>query len=154
MSDAESRRSRRLLAVLGAAVGAVVLAAILAVFLRGEPAELDAATPEGVVQRYTQAVLAGDADTALSYVVDDVADDCDPVTVTEDRRVTLVDASENGETARVEVRVATVYGQGPFGPSEYETDGVFVLEGADGAWLIRSAPWELSACEGMDRDVR
>ena len=51
--------------------------ALIAVFARGGAAPRDAAdTPEGVVQRYSQAVIDGDAQTALTYVVPEVADAC------------------------------------------------------------------------------
>ncbi len=75
MSDID-RRSRLTLAALIGGVVLVVVIALIAVFARGGAAPLDPATPEGVVQRYSQAVVDGDTQTALTYVVPEVADAC------------------------------------------------------------------------------
>ena len=128
-------------------VGAVVVVALIAVFSRNAPAQYDEGTPEGVVQRYSQAVIDGDYDAARSYLVPAVADSCERVSSDgEDRRVTLLETSERDGTARVEVLVATVYGSGPFGVSEYENEGVFDLEKVGGDWLVATTPWELVLC--------
>jgi hypothetical protein len=145
--DPHARRSRILMVSLAVAVAVVVLIALIAVFVQREPVQYAEDTPEGVVQRYAQAVVDGDVDTALTYLVDDTADDCDRIPVdTQDRRVTLLQTTERDDTARVEVLVATVYGSGPLGPSEYESEGAFDLVKEGDAWLIRTAPWELVVC--------
>jgi hypothetical protein len=79
--------------------------------------------------------------------VPEVADDCERVSPdSNDRRVTLLETTERDDTARVDVLVATVYGSGPFGTSEYENEGVFDLERVGGDWLISTTPWELALC--------
>ena len=55
-----NRRSRITLIALIAGVVLVVVIALIAVFTRGGAAPLDEGTPEGVVQRYSQAVVEGD----------------------------------------------------------------------------------------------
>jgi len=145
--DPQARRSRILMISLAVAVAVVVVVALIAVFVRREPAQYDESTPEGVVQRYSQAVVDGDIDAALTYLVPEVADDCDRIPIdTQDRRVTLLDTTERSDTARVEVLIATVYGSGPLGTSEYESEGAFDLVKDGGGWLIRTAPWELVVC--------
>lgn len=145
--DPHARRSRILLVSLAVAVAVVVVIAIIAVFVRREPGPFDESTPEGVVQRYSQAVADGDVDTALTYLVPALAEDCDRVPVdTQDRRITLLDATERSDTARVEVLIVTVYGSGPLGSNEYESEGAFDLEKDGDGWLIRTTPWELTVC--------
>ncbi len=133
--------------VLIAVVAVVVIVALIAVFARSAPAQYDEGTPEGVVQRYSQAVVDGDVDTAIDYLVPEIADDCEQTSAgTEDRRVTLLETTVRDDSARVEVLIATVYGSGPLGTSEYENEGVFELERTGGDWLISATPWEFVVC--------
>lgn len=146
MSDA-ARRTRITLLVLIAGVAIVVVLALVAVFARGGTTQRDADTPEGVVQRYAQAVVDGDVPTALDYLVPEVADSCERVPVTaQDLRVTLLEASEREDSARVRVLVVTVYGSGPLGADEYESEEAFDLVRVGGDWLIDTAPWQLAIC--------
>ena len=73
MSDT-ARRSRITLIVLRGGVILVVIVALIAVFARGGAPRWTPDTPEGVVQRYSQAVVDGDAQTALTYLVPEIAD--------------------------------------------------------------------------------
>ncbi|GAA3214195.1 hypothetical protein [Microbacterium terregens] len=147
MSDADSRRTRLTLIALAAGIGLVVVIALIAVLARGGPTQLDAATPEGVVQRYSQAVVDGDVPAALSYLLPEVADSCERVPLgTDDRRVTLVESTVRDDSATVHVLVVTVYGSGPLGASEYESEEVFELVRANGDWLIEMAPWQFAVC--------
>ena len=146
MSDS-ARRTRLTLIALASGVVLVVVIALIAVFARGGAAPLDAATPEGVVQRYSQAVVDGDVQTALTYLVPEVADDCERTSRTdEDLRITLLETTERDDTARVRVLVVTVYGSGPLGADEYESEEAFDLVKVDGDWLIETAPWQLVVC--------
>jgi hypothetical protein len=145
--DPGTRRLRTTLIVLAAVVLVVIVVALVAVFARSAPAQYDEGTPEGVVQRYSQAVIDCDYDAARAYLVPEVADECERVSPdSNDRRVTLLETTERDDSARVEVLVATVYGSGPFGTSEYENEGVFDLERVGGDWLISTTPWELALC--------
>ncbi len=146
MSDAD-RRSRITLLVLIAGVVIVVVLSLIAVFARGGTTQRDAGTPEGVVQRYAQAVVDGDVPTALTYLVPELADSCERVPVTvEDLRVTLLETTERDDSARVSVLVVTVYGSGPLGADEYESEEAFELVRVEGDWLIDTAPWQLAVC--------
>ena len=143
----ETRRPRWALVALLAGVALVVVIALVAVFTRGGPTQYAADTPEGVVQRYSQAVVDGDEAQALTYVVPDVADSCERAdSGSDDYRMTLIKTDERDATARVEVLVATMYGPGPFGANEYESEAVFRLVKAGDTWLIETAPWQLAVC--------
>jgi hypothetical protein len=147
MSDA-ARRSRITLIALAAGVALVVVVALIAVFTRGGTPPLDADTPEGVVQRYSQAVVAGDPQTAIDYLTPEIAEGCERVTTGgDDLRVTLLETTEREDTARVRVLVVTVYGTGPLGADEYESEEAFDLVKVGGEWLIETTPWPLTVCQ-------
>ena len=140
--------SRWALIALLAGVALVVVIALVAVFARGGPAEFDEDTPAGVVQRYSQAVIDGDTEAAKTYLVAELAESCTRAPApSDDYRMTLVEATEREETARVDVIIATVYGSGPLGTSEYESDESFALVKDGDSWLIEVAPWQLTICE-------
>ena len=67
MSAPAGRPDRILISVLSV-IACLVLAALAAVFFRGQPEPLDEGTPAGVVQRYAAAVLDGDETTAAGYL--------------------------------------------------------------------------------------
>lgn len=149
MTDA-TRGSRITLIALVGGVVLVVVIALIAVFTRGDVAQLDPGTPEGVVQRYSQAVVDGDTQTALTYVVPEVADACVRRSVSEeDTRITVLETTEHDRTAHVRVIIVTVYGTGPFGADEYEAESSFDLVKVGGDWLVEVAPWRLAVCDDM-----
>jgi hypothetical protein len=146
MSD-DAPRSRVPLIVLLAAIALVVVIALIAVLARSAPPEYDRDTPEGIVQLYSQAVVDGDVQEALTYLVPDVADACERLSPNaDDTRVTLVSSDEADDTARVEVIVTEVYGSGLLGRDEYDSDERFELRRIEGDWLIETAPWQLAVC--------
>lgn len=145
----DGRRSRILLVALLAGVGVVIVIAVIAVLTRGTPDMLPAGTPQGVVQRYAQAVTDGDLTTARRYLATETADTCDRIDpVPDDSRVALVATKETGDSARVDVVITTVTGSGPFGAEEYESDSSFTLVREGGEWLVDTAPWEFTICAG------
>ena len=148
------RRDPALLVVLGV-LGVLVLAALVVVFTRGQPAPLPAGTPGGVVQRYSAAVLAGDEDLATGYLTENALADCDKMSpsITEDIRVTLLGTTERDTSADVRVSIVTSYEGGPFGPNEYQADDVFDLVKVDGEWLVDQAPWQLAVCPVAGKDL-
>jgi len=150
MSDADRRSRITLIALIGGVVLVVVIA-LIAVFAGGDPEPLDSGTPEGVVQRYSQAVVDGDTQAALTYVVPEVADACVRRSVSdeEDARITVLETTERADTAHVRVLIVTVYGTGPLGADEYENESAFDLLKVDGEWLVEVAPWSLAVCEDM-----
>ncbi len=138
----------RSLAVILAVIAALVIVALAVVFSRGEPKLLDAATPQGVVQRYAAAVIAGDESGAQEYLTPAVREHCDRFesVYTDNLRVTLVSTSERASSADVKVSLVASSDGSLFGPSEYEIAEKFGLAKLDGAWLIDKTPWQLTIC--------
>ena len=147
--SAPGRPDRTLLAIL-AAIAVLVIVALIVVFTRGEPAPLDEATPSGVVQRYSAAVIAGDEAAATAYLSDSAKSGCIkevPRMGTDNLRVTLVSTTERAATADVRVLITVSEGGGPFGSSEYQMEDAFDLVKAGDKWLIERAPWQLTVCQ-------
>ncbi|GGI46488.1 hypothetical protein BCL57_001210 [Agromyces flavus] len=144
-----ARPDRTLLIIVGV-IAALVIIALVVVFTRGEPQSLDESTPEGVVQRYSAAVIDGDEETAKEYLVDELAEGCvrlegPPV---DGMRVTLVETEERDESADVRVLMAISYGGGgPLGPDESQEEGEFDLVREGDEWRIETAPWPLTICQ-------
>lgn len=144
----DARRPHLALIGLLAGIILVVVIALIAVLARGGPTEFAADTPEGVVQRYSQAVVEGDTATAMTYLAPEVAQSCTRLpSDSSDYRLTLLETTEREQTARVDVLIATVYESGPLGTSEYEYEESFDLVKDGDSWLIEVAPWELTICE-------
>ncbi|GAA1762951.1 hypothetical protein [Agromyces humatus] len=148
MTDSPAPKRDRTLIVILAVIGALVAIALIVVFTRGEPAQLDESTPEGVVQRYTAAVIAGDEEAARGYLVPELADSCERIEPgpVQDMRVTLESTTEREDSADVRVLIAFSYDGGLFGSSGYEEQGTFDLVADGGGWLIESTPWPLTIC--------
>jgi hypothetical protein len=95
----------RPLIIGGAVILAVVLLAVIAIAMGGRTVTLDADSPEGVVQRYTQAVIDGDLSTAEDLLVD--SRECerfeDPY-IDGDLRVTLGDVSRSPSATAAAIR--------------------------------------------------
>ncbi|WP_043437321.1 MULTISPECIES: hypothetical protein [Arthrobacter] len=146
--NAAAGRPHRILVVILAIIGVLAVAALAVVFSRGEPALLDESTPQGVVQRYSAAVIDGDEAAARAYLTETARTQCVDFerSSTENLRVTLVSTTERATSADVRVLMVVSNGSGPFGNSEYETEDVFDLVKTDGKWLIDSAPWQLRVC--------
>lgn len=147
--DAPARKPDRTLIVILSVIAALVVVALIVVFTRGEPEVLDESTPEGVVQRYSAAVIEGDEAAAIDYLVPEIRDDCvrmqsGPL---DSLRVTLVSTTDRGDSADVRVLIVTSYDGGLFGSSEYEEEGVFDLVRSDDGWLIESTPWQFMICD-------
>jgi hypothetical protein len=142
------KKPDRTLVIILCVVGALVIVALVVVFSRGEPRQLDESSPAGVVQRYSAAVLDGDEPHALGYLTAEVRDQCGrPERVSkEDLRVLLVSTTERDDTADVDVRVVTSYEGGTFGSSESEFEDTFGLLRVGGQWRIDTAPWQLTIC--------
>ncbi len=151
MTTPTSPARRTLIAIL-ASIAVVVIIALIVVFTRGTPALLDESTPEGVVQRYSVAVIDGDDEAALGYLSDDAKEKCGRVDNTVDSgiRVTLDSTVLRGDSANVTVLISR-YDGGPFG-SEYSYEETFRLVKDGDSWRVETAPWELTLC--LDEDIR
>jgi hypothetical protein len=150
MDDAPATKPDRTLIVILGVIGALVIVALIVVFTRGEAVPLDESTPEGVVQRYSAAVIEGDEDAAIGYLAPELGDSCNRVGLAsgEGVRVTHVSTTERDDTADVRVLIVTSYDGGLFGSSEYEEEVDFDLVKAGDRWLIESTPWQLAVCTG------
>lgn len=146
-TSASPRLDRTLWAII-AVIALLVAVALIVVLTRGAPEQLDAGTPEGVVQRYSAAVIAGDERGAAEYLSPDAAEDCDTFESesTENLRVTLVSTTQRDDTADVRVSITTIYENGPFGIDEQEFQDDFDLVRIESEWLIEGAPWPLDIC--------
>lgn len=138
----------RTLIVILSTIATLVLVALIVVFTRDAPETLDSSTPEGVVQAYSLAVIDGDEAAAAALLTADASAGCGPVEhgPTDNLRVVLVSTTVRSDSADVVVSLVTSFDDGPFGASEYEFESNFDLVRVDGAWLIGTAPWELTIC--------
>ena len=143
-----ARRPDRILLTLAGVVVLLVVVALAVVFTRGEPAPLDEASPAGVVQRYSKAVVDGDTSTARTYLTEGAKSRCSGMYTGEPApaRVVLISTTERADSATVRVSIVRSSQGGPFGPSEYEMEDVFSLLKVDGKWLIDQPPYPLMAC--------
>lgn len=144
-----SGRPDRTLVVIISIIAAVVILALVVVFTRGAPAALDPSTPEGAVQSYSNAVISGDREAALTFLTSDLRANCDKadVGISSNIRLTLISTKISGDNATVRVSVSSSAGGGPFGGSTYESDATFTLVRDAGTnWKIDTTPWELVIC--------
>ncbi|HSL36595.1 MAG TPA: hypothetical protein VK883_07195 [Arthrobacter sp.] len=147
---AEPRRPDRTLLAILAAIAVIVVVALIVVFTRGEPTPVDEATPAGVVQRYSAAVIAGDEAAAAAYLTDDAKNRCSTNMERmpgDNLRVTLVSTTERPASADVKVLITVSEGGGPFGSAEYQIEDDFDLVKTGDKWLIDRAPWQLTVCQ-------
>ena len=136
---------RRLVLWSGAALAALVVLAVVFSFVGDS--ELDPDTPEGVVQDYVRAVIAGDRQAARSYLADEL-DGCGTrfPRYLADRAFSMewIDTIVEAGEAWVTVSVAEA-DQGIFGsyrPETYE----FRLSSADSGWRITHQEWPWFEC--------
>jgi hypothetical protein len=150
--EPSSAKPDRTLIVILSVIGGIVVLALVAVFLRPPAAPLDPASPAGVVQAYSAAVIDGDTLAARQYLVQGLREDCAPADPTPSQRVqvTLVSTEERDEEAVVRVSLLVSYGSGPFGSGDYEDSDSFQLVKEDGTWVIRTAPYALTVCYDME----
>ena len=147
---AEPRRPDRTLLAILAAIAVIVVVALIVVFTRGEPVPVDEATPAGVVQRYSAAVIAGDETAAAAYLTDAAKSRCSTTMERmsgDNLRVTLVSTTERPASADVKVLITVSEGGGPFGSAEYQMEDDFDLVKTGDKWLIDRAPWQLTVCQ-------
>lgn len=139
------RADRTLIAIL-TLIAVIAVVAIAVVFTRGGTADIDAASPEGVVQAYSRAVVANDYPTARELLSTEVRERCDPTvpSVIQDLRMTVVSSKVDDDTVVMQVRMS--YGGGTFGGAGYDYDAVFTLVDERNAWTVESVPWEFALC--------
>lgn len=144
-------RPNRVLAVV---VGVVIVLALVVVWLSTTRSTTDVAagTPERTVQSYLVALTRHDPVEAARYL--DPSSGCDVTDleqtgVPQGLRVTLVDSTVSGATARVTVIVGN--DDAPLGGAGTSETHLFELVRPGQEWLISGAPWPLFACEGVQK---
>jgi hypothetical protein len=149
--NAAAGKPDRILLVMVSAIALLVIVSLAVVFTRGEPEVLNESTPQGVVQRYSTAVIEGDTATANSYLTEAARSSCSGYRQSgpPPARVVLISTTERDNTALVRVSVVSSGSGGPFGPSEYEMEDRFSLVKTDGKWLVDQAPYQLLSCTGL-----
>ena len=153
--------SNKWLIGMGAALGVLVLIAVVAAVLtsstRPELRPVD--TPEGVVQRYVQALMDNDMDMTYAYLSSDLQESCalsdwqqqarQPYRLDESQ-VLLKDVIDYADgDAGVTVTITRIRGPEPFDltPQESSFDQTFRLETQDdGAWRFSHLPWPGFRC--------
>jgi len=134
--------------ILGGVVLVLVVAAVAVLAIRPGPADLDPDSPEGVVQRYLEAVMDSDDETAKALL--DSSFDCEaPYFRPDDEsfRISLESVDVSGDRATVEVLATYSYGEPPFDRNQYSESQTFRLTRTDGKWLISEVPWRFQLCE-------
>jgi hypothetical protein len=142
-------RPHRLLAIVVLVIAGIGVVAGVVTATRNVPT-LDRRTPEGVVQAYLSAVIAGHQDGAVAFLEPGSActvDDLDRAFVPDGVRVVLRDTTTGDVTARVEVDVELPAG-GPLDGSAVVEQHTFRLTRADGEWRIGGRPWPMFDCTG------
>lgn len=140
---------RGLLLLVGGAL-LLILLGLIAIPLSAwrEPTLAAANTPEGVVQRFYQAVYRDDYATAYSYVS---ADARQRMTLEEfqqqtglrqdNSRIQLSKTTISGESATVTVTESHFYPGGPFDSGEWSSDSKVLLRREGQDWKITSGPF-------------
>lgn len=149
---------------VAAVVGVLVVASVLVAVFRGqrEVQDYPESTPEGVVQRYLQAVWAGEHQGAYAYLSDELKNYCtyqnfrDSTNWVKDQdiRVSLVGSEPVDSKTEVQVRVSQVQIGRPFAPEESSYTQRFTLarqgDPISGAWRFAEPPWPMSYCPEWD----
>lgn len=146
MSDAASRgRPSRW---IPASIIGIALVVALVVIALGGGVDHDSDSPEGVVQGYARAVIAGHHSEALSFL--DPASGC----TANDLRwawvpntwVRLGPVHRDGDRAEV-----TIVLSGPADPSpmSWSTNETLHLRRLEGHWLITGHPWPMYYCDAL-----
>jgi len=137
--------------VLAVFIGAVVLLAVLAGVVVGNRAtpDFDPHTPEGVVQEYLKAVIAGNYPVAaelLSPSSGCSASDVAAAYAPGSARIVLDHTAVDGDHAVVTVGVTEGSGDDPFGSSGYSHTERITVARDGGVWKVTGSPWLLPSC--------
>jgi hypothetical protein len=148
---ARSGRPQVLVWVLAGVVIVALITGIAVAAVRGST-RLDAGSPEGVVQRYLQAVFEHDHATAVGYLSDDTAERCSVAAfreawVPDGLTADLDDVRVTGDRAEVRVVLHAVVEPLPVDPTTTTTE-LFRLERTADGWRLTGEPWPLVSCDG------
>jgi hypothetical protein len=101
MDETLKRSPDRTLWIIGGVIAALVLIALVAVFTRGAPRQLDPSSPAGIAQRYSEAAIAGDESAAGDYLTVDALARCADMDghAADNIRVVLLSITERADSA-------------------------------------------------------
>lgn len=151
MEQQPAAGSRTPLILLGSILLLVVVALVV-VLTRGPATLTDPGSPEGVVQSYVTALLAGDKESAAGLLSSEATSECHANAFLDaglddgNLRVGLVATTISGTNATVKVTISETMGNGPFGLGQSNYQDSFTLLKSGDTWLISAAPWPLLAC--------
>lgn len=143
---------------LAIGVAAVIVVAVVSAILAStrDPVELPAGSPEAVVQAYLRAVADGDTDQASALLSEELESRCDEESVGmplrrfpgdgPSFRAELLDVEQEGDTARVEVRITEFTGEPPLGNPGYDHFETYELVRENGDWRIDAFSWPYEHC--------
>ena len=144
------------LVIVGVGLATLVAVSVVVALLGGsEAALLPKDTPEGTVQRYLQAMEAGDFREAHSYLGAGLTGVCDYQQFrsstgwfeSAEQRITLEDSEDlDGGGVEVRVRVTRFSVNPPFGSRESSYTQPFTLVQEEGLWRFSEAPWPMGSC--------
>lgn len=136
--------------MLVVAVAATIVSAVRA------PADLEAGSPEAVVQRYLRAIADADRDTLRDLLSPALRERCEREFHGEWPRsagdapvfeADLVGIDERSAGAvEVTVRITEFSGEPPFGGSGYDHTEVVVLERLGESWAVTEPTWPYYVC--------
>lgn len=136
----------------------MVVIAIVAVVVSSvrQPADVPANSPEGLVQRYLQAVADDDPTAIRETYTPELRERCNasepaytPVFPDDSMsfEADLISTREVGrDTVEVRVRITEYSGDSPFSGGGYDHTEVFVVEATDGGWGLAQAMWPYNVC--------
>ncbi len=139
--------------VWGGALALLVVVAVVAALI-GRPEPLPGTSPEGVVQRYLQAVFDRDVDTAVATLTPELASCRVPLAAEleyprEGETARLLSSTVTGDTARVTVEISRS-GGAPLEPAGRNLRVEFALRRDGERWRISAGPWPVPFC-GTER---
>lgn len=142
-----SHPGRVLAIVVALVVALAVLTQVLLVDTR--TADVDPASPEGVVRAYVEALVDEDPEAAAALL--DPGSPCDAADVEQAYRpdvdrVLLLGTDVEGDDARVEIELQV--GEGAFSAFGFAERHIFRLTSTDDGWRITGRPWPLYECFG------
>jgi hypothetical protein len=133
----------------------IAIAAVIVSSTR-QPARVPAGSPEGLVQRYLQAVADDDPAAIRTTYTPALRERCNasepaygPVFSDDSRsfEADLISTREvDRDTVEVRVRITEFSGDPPFGGGGYDHTEVFVVEAINGGWGLTQAAWPYNVC--------
>ncbi len=129
-------------------VAAVAAAVSAAVVSSNQPdPHFEPGTPQGVVERYVAALVAGEPSTAVNLLDPRLGCELDDVRAAYypgRTAVVYLHSSVEGDTTRVTVRITRV-GEGVLDDVSHEE--TFDVSRLDGDWHITGEPWPVYVCQ-------